>query len=62
MPKVKVVFRKAKNPYTHEYETIAFFPEMTANYCNILSYMHIGQHSELNIEFYWLQNGNKSYK
>lgn len=53
MEKVKVVFRKAKNPYTHEYEVIAFFPEIEANYGNILSYMHIGQHSEASLEFYW---------
>ena len=52
MEKVKVIFRKAKNPYTHEYEVIAFFPEASANYGNILSYMHIGQHSEASLEFY----------
>ena len=53
MEKVKVVFRKAKNPYTHEYEVVAFFPEIAANYGNILSYMQIGQHSEASLEFYW---------
>ena len=51
--KVKVIFRKAKNPYTKEYEVIAFFPELNANYGNILSYMHIGQHGEASLEFYW---------
>ena len=50
--KVKVIFRKAKNPYTHEYEVIAFFPEIEANYGKILSYMHIGQHAEASLEFY----------
>lgn len=52
MEKVKVVFRKAKNPYTHKFEVIAFFPESEANYGKILSYMHIGQHSEASLEFY----------
>ena len=52
MEKVKVIFRKAKNPYTHEYEVIAFLPEMPANHGNILSYMHIGQHAEASYEFY----------
>lgn len=52
MEKVKVIFRKSKNPYTNEYEIIAFFPEIEANYGNILSYMHIGQHSEASLEFY----------
>ena len=52
MEKVKVVFRKAKNPYTKEFEIIAFFPEGDANYGNILSYMHIGQHGEASLEFY----------
>lgn len=53
MEKVKVVFRKAKNPYTKEYEIIAFFPEIKANYGKILSYMHMGQHGEASMEFYW---------
>lgn len=52
MEKIKVIFRKAKNPYTNEYEIVAFFPEIDANYGNILSYMHIGQHSEASVEFY----------
>ena len=52
MEKVKVIFRKAKNPYTNEYEVVAFFPETEANYGNIMSYMHIGQHSEASYEFY----------
>ena len=53
MEKFKVIFRKVKNPYTGEFEVVAFFPEASANYGNILSYMHIGQHSEASIEFYW---------
>ena len=46
--KVKVIFRKTK-----EGEIIAFFPELKANHGNILSYMHIGQHSEASVRFYW---------
>ncbi len=52
MKKVKVIFRKVKNPYTKEYEVVAFFPEIEANYGRILSYMHIGQHGEASLEFY----------
>ena len=52
MEKLKVIFRKAKNPYTNEYEVVAFFPEIEANYGRILSYMHIGQHSEADLGFY----------
>ncbi len=52
MEKVKVIFRKAKNPYTKEYEVVAFFPEIEANYGRILSYMQIGQHSEADLGFY----------
>lgn len=48
MDKVKVIFRKTK-----ENDIIAFFPEMCVNYGNILSYMHIGQHSESSLSFYW---------
>lgn len=47
MDKVKVIFRKNKNN-----DVIAFFPEVRANYGNIMSYMHIGQHSEASYEFY----------
>ena len=50
--KVKVVFRKDKNPYTKEYEVIAFFPEQRVNCYNVASYMNIGQHSEASYEFY----------
>lgn len=52
MEKVKVIFRKSKNPYTKEYEVVAFFPEFEANYGRILSYMHIGQHGEADLGFY----------
>lgn len=52
MEELKVIFRKVKNPYTNEYEVIAFMPEINANYGKILSYMHIGQHGEADLEFY----------
>ena len=47
MEKIKVIFRKADNG-----EIIAFFPESSANFGNILSYMHMGQHGEASYEFY----------
>lgn len=53
MKKLKVIFRKTKNPNTKENEVIAFFLELKANYGNILTYMHNGQHSEANLEFYY---------
>lgn len=46
--KVKVIFRKDKKTG----EIIAFFPETPVNRYNIMSYMHIGQHSEASYEFY----------
>ena len=52
MEKVKVIFRKTKNPYTNEYEIVAFMPEIPANYGKIMSYMHIGQHGEADLGFY----------
>lgn len=52
MGKVKVIFRKTKNPYTNEYEIIAFMSEINANYGKIMSYMHIGQHGEADLGFY----------
>lgn len=52
MDKVKIIFRKAKNPYTNKYEIVAFMPELPANYGRILSYMHIGQHGEADLGFY----------
>lgn len=46
--KLKVIFRKCKDGGS----IIAFLPELPANYGNIESYMHVGQHSEASIEFY----------
>ena len=47
MDKVKVIFRKDK-----EGNIIAFLPELRVNRGNIMSYMHIGQHSEASYQFY----------
>lgn len=52
MEKVKVIFRKEKNPYTNDYDVIAFIPELKANYGKIVCYAHIGQHSEADLEYY----------
>lgn len=46
MEKLKVIFRKADG------EIIAFFPEANANFGNILSYAHLGQHGEATHDFY----------
>jgi hypothetical protein len=46
--KVKVIFRKDKK----NGDIIAFFPEILTNRYNIMSYMHIGQHSEASLEYY----------
>ena len=48
MEKVKVIFRKTKSG-----EVIAFFPEFHVQRGNIMSYMHIGQHSEASLDFYY---------
>lgn len=52
MPKevVKVLFRKIGN--RKEKRIIAFFPEATVNFGKIMSYEHVGQHSEAAYEFY----------
>lgn len=42
-----VIFKKTKDN-----EVIAFFPYETANYGNMMSYMHIGQHSEACYDYY----------
>lgn len=46
--KIKVIFRKDKKSG----EIIAFFPETEVNRYKIMSYMHIGQHSEASIYYY----------
>lgn len=46
MEKLKVIFRKVDS------EIIAFFPELPARYTFIMSYMHVGQHSEASLAFY----------
>ena len=52
MEKVKVIFRKEKNPYANDYDVIAFMPELKANYGKIVCYAHMGQHSEADLEYY----------
>lgn len=52
MEKVKVVFRKEKNPYTNDYDVIAFMPELKANYGKMVCYATMGQHSEADLEYY----------
>lgn len=47
MNKVKVIFRKDRDG-----NIIAFLPELRVNRGNIMSYMHIGQHSEASCWFY----------
>ena len=49
--KVSVIFRKARYQDGTE-EIIAFFCDKPATYGNILSYVHIGQHCEISLEFY----------
>ena len=48
MEKVKVIFRKTKSG-----EVIAFFPEFHVQRGNIMSHMHIGQHGEASLDFYY---------
>lgn len=45
---MQVIFRKDKATK----QIVAFLPECPVNYGNIMSYMHIGQHSEASIEYY----------
>lgn len=52
MEKVKVIFRKEKNPYTNDYDVIAFLPELKANYGKMVCYATMGQHSEADLEYY----------
>lgn len=44
-----ILFRKDKDTK----EIVAFLPECPVNYGNILCYMHIGQHSEASLQYYW---------
>lgn len=44
-----ILFRKDRKTN----EVVAFIPESIVNYGKILSYMHIGQHSEASLEYYW---------
>lgn len=49
---MQVLFRKDK--YTNE--VIAFLPEIPVNTGMIMSYMHIGQHDEAALSYYWDEN------
>ena len=46
---MQVLFRKDK--YTKE--VIAFLPEIQVNRGMVMSYMHIGQHDEAALSYYW---------
>ena len=48
MEKVKVIFRKIKDG-----QVIAFFFFFFVQRENIMSYMHIGQHGEASLDFYY---------
>ena len=50
--KTKVIFRKVKNPYTKDWDIIAFFPDLEANFGRVVCYEHMGQHGEADILFY----------
>lgn len=45
--KVKVIYRKDGDG-----NILAFFPELSANYGNIVCYEHIGQHGEASTDYY----------
>lgn len=53
---MQVLFRKDK----HTNEIIAFLPEIPVNTGMIMSYMHIGQHDEAALSYYW--DTVKAYK
>ena len=46
---MQVLFRKDK----HTNEIIAFLPEIPVNTGMIMSYIHIGQHDEAALSYYW---------
>ena len=52
MEKITMIFRKAYNPYTKRYESVAFIPETSVSYGRICCYQHIGQHSEAALAYY----------
>lgn len=53
---MQVLFRKDK----HTNEIIAFLPEIPINRGMVMSYMHIGQHDEAALSYYW--DTVKAYK
>lgn len=50
--KTKVIFRKAYNRYTKEWEVEAFLPEAKVNPGYVGCYAHVGQHSEAHYDYY----------
>lgn len=46
---MQVLFRKDK----HTNEIIAFLPEIPVNRGMVMSYIHIGQHDEAALSYYW---------
>lgn len=47
---MQVIFRKDKKTK----EIVAFLPEVPVNKYMIMSYMHVGQHSEASLDYYFL--------
>lgn len=48
----KVIFKKAYDRGSKEWYVVAFFPGVTANRGNVMSYVHDGQHGEASYDFY----------
>ena len=48
----RVIFRKKFWKDQKEWQVIAFFPDVEANFGMVQSYVHDGQHGEASIEFY----------
>jgi len=49
----RVIFKMTPDAqFITERECIAFLPDIPSNEGNIMSYMHVGQHSEASVGFY----------
>ena len=55
---MQIIFRKDKKTK----EIVAFLPEVPVNRYMIMSYMHVGQHSEASLEYYFLFTEKASEK
>lgn len=53
---MQVIFRKDKKTK----EIVAFLPEIPVSRYMIMSYMHIGQHSEASLDYYFLSTEKAS--